>query len=116
MGGLAVPAGYVGAGRGAEMTMGQACAPADENHHAYFEASASPAFEWVIASAAHNDFVESCDFMCELACPVGADREGAQAFARTTMVAFYKVFLAGDESYRPWIDGDEVVGATLSVR
>lgn len=116
MGGLAIPSGYVGAGRGAESTMGPSCAPAEDNYHAYFEASGSPSFEWVLAGAGHNDFVETCDFLCEFACPVGDDREAAQSFAQTAMVAFYKVFLAEDESYRPWVDGDEVRGAALTVR
>ena len=116
MGALTIPSGYVGAGRGGEASMGPACAPTEDNYRAYFEASPSPSFEWLIAGAGHNDFVESCDFICELACPEGDDPASALAFAQTTMVAFYKVFLAGDESYRSWIDGDEVRGAMLSVR
>ncbi len=107
MGDLGIPTGYVGAGLGGTAVFGLPCAPVEDNYHAYFEHSPSPSFEYELPDAGHNDFIEDCNFVCMTACTAGDDRELAQQVARTTMVAFYKVFLAEDASYRPWVDGEE---------
>ncbi len=108
MGSVTAITGYIGAGRGAEATMGPACAPTEDNYHAYFLQSASPSFELVVPTAGHNDFVEVCDFICDFACVTGDDRNQALNLAIATTTAFYKVHLAGDESYASWIDGSAV--------
>lgn len=113
MGSVTALTGYIGAGRGGEATMGPACAPSEDNYHAYFVQSASPSFELVVPTAGHNDFVEVCDFLCDFACVGGDDRTQALNLAIATMTAFYKVHLAGDESYRSWIDGSDVPSHAL---
>jgi hypothetical protein len=108
MGSVTALTGYIGAGRGAEATFGPACAPSDDNYHAYFVQSASPSFELVVPTAGHNDFVEVCDFICDFACVNGDDRDQALGLAIAAMTAFYKVHLAGDATYQSWIDGSDV--------
>ena len=113
MGDVVVPTGFVGAGRGGESMLGQSCAPTDDNYHQYFSAAGSPSFEYVVTEAGHLDFTDSCGGIC-FTCPGGDDTVDAFArgFAQATAVAFIKVFLEGDERFRPWVDGAEVTGVS----
>jgi hypothetical protein len=36
-------------------------------------------------------------------------------FAAQTAVAFFKVFLAADESYRPWVDGAPIAALAPAI-
>ncbi len=99
-----IPSGFVGAGRSAEAPMGQACAPEAQNYHQYFVEAPSPAFEYSLPEAGHLDFPDGCGLICRT-CTSGDEPEWN---AITTMVAFYRVYLASDTRYRPWIDGAEV--------
>ncbi|MCB9521465.1 MAG: hypothetical protein H6700_02975 [Myxococcales bacterium] len=103
---VTIPTGYIGSGLGGSGFV--ACAPTEDNYHQYFLASSSPTFEYVLPEAGHNDFIETCNFTCRAACAQGDDPAAALAFAVTTTVAFYKVYLADDESYLPWVQGDQV--------
>lgn len=117
MSGLTVPSGFIGSGLGAQTAFPGApqCAPTADNYTAYYAEAPSPSFAWRLPEAGHNDFVEDCNFTCQFACPMG-DATAAE-FARTTMLAFFKVFLAGDDSYRAWLDGDALrADAELSSR
>jgi predicted dienelactone hydrolase len=115
MGSLAVPSGYVGAGRGSTAVdaSGIACAPANDNFHAFFKAAPSPSYEWLLPDAGHADFTDSCarDFDgtdgCGF-CAKGDDPAASHAFALRTLVAFFRVYLMGDDSARGWLDGEQV--------
>ena len=114
MGDLTVPSGFVGAGRSAEATMGQACAPEAQNYHQYFVAASTPAFEYLLTTAGHLDFADRCGLICST-CRAGDDPEWNRAFAAATMLSFYRFYLADDGRYRPWIDGDAVTRLAESV-
>jgi chlorophyllase len=117
MGELTVPFAAIGAGRGGETTLfglGPACAPTADNYQAYFDASGAPAFEYLVVDAGHLDFVDSCGFLCAT-CSQGSDASVGRNFAAQTAVAFFKVFLAADESYRPWVDGAPIAALAPAI-
>jgi chlorophyllase len=117
MGELTVPFAAIGAGRGGETTffgLGPACAPAADNYAAYFDAAGAPAFEYLVTDAGHLDFVDDCGFLCTT-CGQGADASVGRNFAAQTAVAFFKVFLAADESYRPWVDGAPIAALAPAI-
>jgi len=117
MGELTVPFAAVGAGRGGETTfggLGPACAPAADNYQAYFDAAGAPAFEYLVGDAGHLDFVDDCGFLCTT-CGQGSDATVGRNFAAQTAVAFFKVFLAADESYRPWVDGAPIAALAPAI-
>jgi len=107
---LVIPAGFVGAGKGGNGA--QPCAPKEDNYHEYFVAAKQAfAVEYLLKSAGHNDFAQSVSFTLDFFCEKGDDPEEAKAIAKSTMVAFYQVFLNGDDAYRPWVDGEEAPSA-----
>ena len=117
MGELTVPFAAVGAGRGGETTFGgfgPACAPAADNYQAYFDAAGAPAFEYLVGDAGHLDFVDDCGFLCTT-CGQGSDASVGRNFAAQTAVAFFKVFLTADESYRPWVDGAPIAALAPAI-
>lgn len=103
IGELTIPTGVVGSERGPEGAV--ACAPGEDNWDDYFAAAPSPAFAWLVAGSGHMDFLDECGLAC-LACAAGDDPAFTRDFSRTTMVAFFQVFLKGEAAYRPWLDGD----------
>ncbi len=114
MGGFTIPGGFLGAGRSAEAPMGQACAPEAQNYHQYFIEATSPAFEYLLPAAGHLDFADRCGMLCST-CSSGDDPVWNRGFAAATMVSFYRVFLAEDGRYRPWVDGDPVTSLSERV-
>lgn len=117
MGELTVPFAAVGAGHGGETTffgLSPACAPTADNYQAYFDAAGSPAFEYLVTDAGHLDFVDSCGFLCNT-CAQGTDASVGRNFAAQTAVAFFKVFLSGDDRYRPWVDGAEIAALAPAI-
>ena len=117
MGELTVPFGAVGAGHGGEATLfgfGPACAPIADNYEAYFDAAGAPAFEYLVVDAGHLDFVDDCGFLCTT-CGQGSDASVGRNFAAQTAVAFFKVFLTADESYRPWVDGAPIAALAPAI-
>ena len=117
MGELTVPFAAIGAGHGGETTFGgfgPACAPTADNYQAYFDASGAPAFEYLVVDAGHLDFVDDCGFLCTT-CGQGSDATVGRNFAAQTAVAFFKVFLAADESYRPWVDGAPIAALAPAI-
>ena len=117
MGELTVPFAAIGAGRGGETTffgLGPACAPTADNYQAYFDAAGAPAFEYLVGDAGHLDFVDDCGFLCTT-CGQGSDASVGRNFAAQTAVAFFKLFLAADETYRPWVDGAPVAALAPAI-
>jgi predicted dienelactone hydrolase len=109
---LTVPAAFLGAGRSAGGF--QACAPAADNYHAYYEAAGSPSYEYNIIEGGHLDFTDSCGLIC-ITCTAGDDADFSRSFAATTLVAFFRYYLAEDARYRPWIDGAQVTSLSSLV-
>lgn len=96
MGELDLPTAFLGAGRGGEGAI--ACAPADDNYAAYFDAAVSPSASYLLPLAGHLDFMADCGLTC-FGCPSGEDREFAHAFGLRTTVAFFARHLNADPRY-----------------
>ncbi|TVQ98242.1 MAG: hypothetical protein EA398_13550, partial [Deltaproteobacteria bacterium] len=115
--GFTIPGFFVGTGLGPQGggALSPACAPADENWSKFFESAAGPVSAFVLTQHGHNDFVERCHGQsggfipneCTV-CPAGEDEAWAVRFTSLHQVAFYKVYLEGDATYRPWLDGEPV--------
>jgi hypothetical protein len=114
MEGFTIPGGFLGAGRSVQATLGQACAPEQQNYHQYFIAAPTPAFEYALPEAGHLDFTDSCGLICAT-CVAGDEPAWNHATATAIMVAFYRLFLASDERYRPWVDGAEITALSPRV-
>jgi hypothetical protein len=104
---FAIPSGFIGAGRSVAAPLGQACAPEAQNYHQYFIEAPTPAFEYLLPDAGHLDFPDGCGLVC-MTCQSGDEPAWNRAFAQATTVAFYRVYLAADARYRPWVDGEPV--------
>ena len=102
---LAIPLGLVGSTRGAEAAFpgSPACAPASDNYAAYATAASGVPFVAVPPASGHNDFADPLPALLRLACKGGDDPAAVRAAARTWMTAFYRVHLAGDAGYAPWL-------------
>ena len=112
MGGLTVPTGFVGAGKGKEGFA--ACAPEEDNYHAYFVEAPSPSYEWLLPDAGHNDFAQNLGFLEATLCPSGGSPETVQSFSRGVMAAFLNVYLLGETAGEPWLQGDKVPSTVLT--
>ena len=113
MGDLHIPLGFIGAGHGGEGLV--ACAPEDQNYHQYFISALSPAFEYNVLDAGHMDFMDNCGALCAT-CPSSDGDAWIYNFANATQLAFYKVYLAGDQRYQPWVEGDPVTSLNAKVK
>ena len=106
MGDFTVPALFMGAGQGAEGFA--ACAPTEDNYHAYYtHAQSAPAYEHLLPDAGHMDFADNVSFLLASTCPTNANADAVKAVVGASSVAFLKVYLDGDETYQPWLDGDQ---------
>lgn len=107
---LTIPSAWVGAGRGAEVSIpfSPACAPEDDNYAAYFAGAPSPSFEYLLNQAGHLDFLDSCSGVACFGCPSGDNAEFTRDVSRAAMTAFFAVYLLDDSRYRPWVDGAAV--------
>ena len=98
---FAFPSFVLGTGKGPELYLGQACAPAGDNHEQFYQASASTAFHVVALDYGHNDMLEDAPSGCGLectACPGGASRGPMRTLTAGMMVAFFRGALQGVES------------------
>jgi dienelactone hydrolase len=94
-----------------------ACAPADNNYTAYFNAASSrPVLAYTLAEADHMDWVDdpSCT-LCGTCRPGEADHLEVKAITRRTTVAFLKRHLMADTSFDTYTIGaaalaDEAAG------
>lgn len=114
---LVVPSAFLGAGLGGEGAFGgisPACAPTDDNYSAYYNAASSPSFEYLVEDSGHLDYTDDCGLIC-ITCPSAGDAGNNRSFATATLIAFFGVYLAEDERYRPWLDGDEVTSGAPTV-
>jgi hypothetical protein len=105
MGNLAIPLGFVGTTRGGRTTLpgAPACAPSGENYAAYAGAAPTPPFVAVPPESGHNDFADPLPLLLRLACAAGQDPAAVRGAAKTWMTAFYRLHLAGDARYAPWL-------------
>jgi predicted dienelactone hydrolase len=109
IGDLAIPAAYIGAGRGGDGFV--ACAPVDNNYQQYYDFSTTPAWLYTFPNAGHSDFIDNCADSPSLitcgTCTIGDDPAAYRDLSRTLQVAFFRLHLSGEESYRPWVDSPE---------
>lgn len=105
MGGLTIPAGFFGAGKGGEGF--QPCAPEAENHQAYYSAadSAAIAYHHLDSGAGHMDVIDSG---AAGLCAGGEDPAETLKAVQKTLVAFMRAHLNGEAECEPFLDGDSV--------
>ena len=113
MGGLTVPAGFFGAGRGGNGA--QPCAPVADNHQAYYDHAdaAQVAYHHVVETAGHMDFTDDGGGLFGAFCDQGDDPAGTRADAAGMTVAFFRRHLEGEEGYASWLAG-ELVPASIT--
>jgi hypothetical protein len=106
MGGLTIPLGLVGTSRGGISIFPglPECAPAADNYDAYARAAVNAdVFVALPPLSGHNDFPDPLPFLLRLACPAGDDPGEVRLASQTWMTAFYRVHLADDVRYAPWL-------------
>ena len=94
----------------------QACAPADDNFHQYFEHATGPALEIEVLGANHMSFLDnpSCGFACS-ACPAGSDDTATtRKLTRRYMTAFFNVVLGGDPTFEAYLTGPAMAADVLA--
>lgn len=114
LGELEIPAGLVGAGRGAQEAEGGVisapCAPDDGNFEVLFEASTSPTTLWTFPEAGHSDFADPCaeDPEACAPCVAGADPAQARAVTGALAVSFFQLHLEGDQEAARWMEAEQL--------
>lgn len=109
LGELEIPAGMVGAGRGAQEYEGGVisapCAPEDGNYAVLFEASSTPTTLWALPQAGHSDFADPCAEDPEECAPCVAGEDPAQARELTAalLVAFFQLHLEDQQEAAVWL-------------
>lgn len=105
IGDLTIPAGFLGAGKGGEGF--QPCAPAAENHEAYYDAAngAAVAYHHVDPSAGHMDYIDSG---AAGLCVGGESPKEAREAGTKTLVAFMRAHLLGQDAYQSYLAGPNV--------
>ncbi len=109
VGQLEIPAGLVGAGRGAQEYEGGVisapCAPEDGNYEVLFEASSAPTTLWTLPEAGHSDFADPCaeDPEACAPCVAGADPAQARELTGALLVAFFQLHLEEQQDAAVWL-------------
>ncbi len=105
---ITVPLGLLGETvNGAGGSMGQACAPLEENFQQYYQHAVSPALEIEVMGANHMSFLDNpnCGMTCSM-CSAGTDDPAVtRLLTRRYMTAFFNVFVDNDPDYRPYLVG-----------
>ncbi|CAL8460752.1 g283 [Coccomyxa elongata] len=103
-----VPLAIVGSGRAGD------CVPKDSNYKRYYNACQAPAWEVVLGSAGHFQFLDEQSMLQRAVCAVGpVEDSSVREIAQTVMVAWGEIMLKG-RSLRPELvtpdltDGDLV--------
>ena len=113
MGSLAIPIGIIGAGLGGTGLF--PCAPPAENYAAYYAETASPAYQWLLPDAGHNDFAEGLSIFLLLPAPGGRQPEEVQGFSGSTLIAFLHKHLLNQDGGDPWLTGEFVPESVQTV-
>lgn len=119
IGDLSIPVGFIGAGRGGEGFV--PCAPTEDNYQQYFDHSSAPTWLYTFPNAGHADFTDGCADSPSLlscgTCTIGDDPAAYRDLSRTLQVAFFRLHLSGEESYRSWVDSpdDAITSVEISV-
>ena len=112
MGSLSIPIGIIGAGLGGTGLF--PCAPPAENYAAYYAETASPAYQWLLPDAGHNDFAEGLSIFLATACQGGGEPEEVQGFSGSTLIAFLHKHLLNQDGGDPWLTGEFVPESVLT--
>lgn len=96
-----LPSLIVGTELGADLVLGQACAPSGDNHQAWYTAAPAPSY-WVFAEGyGHLDMLDAQTPGCGITCTACVDgpTDGAlRTFSAGQLVAFFRWQLQGDPS------------------
>lgn len=111
---LTIPTLYLGGSESGTETLGQACAPVEENYRQFWKYSPSPAVETTFLGADHTDFI--APIPADI-CNVGtADQAVVKGLAKKYTAAFLNYHLRGWTRFKADFAGagmDEEVGAGL---
>ncbi len=114
--GLAIPVGFIGELADSTGTLGQACAPLDQNYATFFDAATSApwAGEWTINGADHTDFIDdrgACGGVCRL-CQEGPRADGEiRRLVRGLSAAFLLRHFFGRSDLEGMLSGPDPVVA-----
>ena len=76
-----------------------------------YDFSTTPTWLYAFPKAGHADFTDSCADSPSLiscgTCTIGDDPAAYRDLSRTLQVAFFRLHLSGEESYRPWVDSPD---------
>ncbi len=116
---ISVPLGLLGETVNATGgSMGQACAPAEDNFQQYYQHAVSPALEIDVLGANHMSFLDNpdCGLTCSM-CTSGTDDPAVtRLLTRRYMTAFFNVFVAGDADYRSYLVGADIAADVAAQR
>ncbi|MBK7071244.1 MAG: hypothetical protein IPH44_02975 [Myxococcales bacterium] len=96
----------------------QACAPAADNFHQYYEHATHAAIEIEVMGASHMSFLDdpACGFTCS-SCPAGTDDPAtSRRLTRRYLTAFLNVTLRGLPAYRSYLIGADMAGDVAAGR
>lgn len=96
----------------------QACAPAADNFHQYYEHAVHPALEIEVLGASHMSFLDdpACGTTCS-ACSAGTDDQATtRSLTRGAMTAFFNVVLRGDTGYLSYLTGADMAADVAAGR
>jgi dienelactone hydrolase len=105
---LPIPIGFLGETLDETGTLGQACAPANENFQTLYAKASSPSFAVTIAGAGHMSFVDSisqCGLVCSVCQTPTAPQAQVISMAESYLVAFYELYLRGNAGYATYLTG-----------
>ncbi|KAK9908726.1 hypothetical protein WJX75_001965 [Coccomyxa subellipsoidea] len=96
-----IPLAVIGSGRAGD------CVPKDSNYRRYFNACQGPAWEVVLASAGHFQFLDEQSMLQRAVCAVGpVDDQSVRKVAQTVMVAWGEIMVKGRPS-SGWVSASD---------
>jgi len=108
---ITVPLGLLGETvNGDGGSMGQACAPFEDNFQQYYQHASSPALEIEVLGANHMSFLDdpNCGVTCSM-CTAGTDDPAVtRLVTRRYLTAFFNVFVANLTAYRSYLVGADI--------
>lgn len=111
------PTFILGAGLGPDDSLGQACAPAGDNHVKFWDASQSPAWHVVAPDYGHMDMIGAdtgCTLFCDI-CPGNDDKQPMRDLTQGMLAAFFHATLRDDPGAFAVLSNTEIAPASILV-
>ncbi len=109
---LAIPLGFGGETTDQQATLGQACAPADQDFLTFYAAASSSPWvgQWTFTEANHMSFLDNpnCGLVCSVCQAAPGDPANVLAAVRALSVAFFRRHFEGDLAMDAWLAGSQV--------